>query len=387
MATNAKKELKPVILVWGSDEYEVAKKARELVELSCPAAEQAFGLETIDGRADTIDATVAAINKCLTAIRTVGFFGASKTIWLRDATFLAPAKGAEEEEGGGDEKESTNDAKERLAVLTEEIKKGIPDGQRFIVSAVSVHRGWPIYKALKAAGEVIEFNPPEKGKEAGQATEDYVANAFREAGLQPARGVIEIFLDRTGRDTRQIRNEVEKLRLYVGARKEVRAEDVRAIVSATREAISWDLTEAMGKRNLPGALGLLRQLLAQRESPQMIIAMIESRLRDLIVLRQCLDRRWVSFSRSGNWVNVSWRVVPEADDMLAKLPKDPRTMNKFRVGFMVEEASRFTFEELLRAHRLTTEAHEKMVSSPVPQDILLEHLLISVMQKPAHATR
>jgi DNA polymerase III subunit delta len=209
---------------------------------------------------------------------------------------------------------------------------------------------------------------------------EYVRDAFQEAGLKISAELIPVFLNRTGGDTRQIRNEVEKLFLFLGDRKDVRTEDISAIVSPSREAVAWDLTDAFGKRNVPKAMAVLRHLFSQKESPQMIIGMLESRLRDLMVLRQCLDKRWIRFYRKGEWVNADWSAGPEADDWLKALPKDPRTLNKFRVGFMVEDASRYSFEELLRAHRLITAAHEKMVSSPVPSEILLEHLLISVMQ-------
>lgn len=383
MAAKTKPASKPLCLIWGADDYEVTKRTHEVVNALCPPADQTFGLETIDGRGDTIELAVAAINKCLAAIRTVGFFGAGKTVWLRDVRFFVPKNPAAGEgddgegEGGGGMPEAI---KERIAALTEEIKKGIPEGQNLVINTDKINRGSALYKAVQAAGEIIEFNPPEKPKEAERATVDYVRAAFRDAGLQIRDDLFEEFLDRAGNDSRQIRNEIEKLAVYLGDRKDVRVEDIRAIVSPSREAIAWDLTEAVGQRNIPEALAVLRHLFAQKESPQMIVGMLESRLRDMIVLRQCLDRRWISFRRNGEWVNVNWSAGPDAEALLGSLPKDPRTMNKFRVGFMVEEASRFSFEELLRAHRLITGAHEKMVSSSVPAEILLEHLLISVMQ-------
>ena len=384
MATKPKAENKPVYLIWGSEEYEVAQKARELVDRLCPPAEQTFGLEVVEGKADNNDAAIASLNKCLSALRTVGFFGGGKTVWLRDVNFFVPKRGGDagEEDEAEDDDDPTDPGtvKERIAAITDEIKKGLPDGQRLVISATKILKNSALYKACEAAGEVIAFNPPEKAKDAERAGIEYVKNAFRDAGLQIRTELIEDFRDRAGDDTRQIRNEVEKLSLYLGGRKEVRAEDIRAIVSASREAVAWDLTEAVGKRNIPEALATLRHLISQKESPQLIIALLESRLRDLIVLRQCLDRRWIRFYRNGEWVNADWTAGPDADAWLRALPKDPRTMNKFRVGFMVEEASRYSFEELLRAHRLTTEAHERMVSSSVPNDILLEHLLISIMR-------
>lgn len=381
MAGKTKTERKPVYLIWGADEYEAAKRTRELVDGLCPPDQQAFGLETIDGRVDTIEPAVAAVNKCLSALRTVGFFGAEKVVWLRDVRFFVPKHGGEgEEEADGVEEADAGSIKERVAELTEEIKRGLPAGQTLVINADKINRASALYKAVKAAGEIIEFNPPEKDYQAEQASEEYVQNAFREAGLTARGNVVDEFLARTGRDSRQIRNEIEKLSLYLGDRREVRGEDLRAIVSATREAIVWELTDAVGARDLPGALAVFRHLLGQKESPQGIIAMLESRIRDLLVFRQAIDRRWLRVSRQGARVLTSWSVPPDAGAVLDTLPKDPRKMHWYPAGKLAEQAAKYSFEELLRAHRLITEAHEKMVSTGVPAEILVEHALIAVMR-------
>lgn len=388
MAVTNKKSDKRVFLIWGSDEYEATKKARDLVEQLCPPDKQTFGLETIDGRVDTIELAVAALNKCLSAIRTVGFFGDAKTIWLRDVKFFTPKAGAGGggEDGGEDEGDEgggglSEDVKERIAALVDEIKKGLPDGQTLVINCDKIARNAALYKAVQAGGEIHEFNPPEKDYQAAEVTQDYAEGVFREAGLSPRDGVVEEFLDRTGRDSRQIHNEVEKLALYLGGKKEVRSEDVRAIVSATREAAVWDLCDALGQRELPRALTIFRQLITQKEAPQLIISLIESRLRDLIVFRQSLDRRWLRVNKSGNRVFTDWVPATEADALLGALPKDPRKMHWFPAGRLADQASKFSFEELQRAHRLTTAAHERMVSSPVPAEILVEHLLVAVMAR------
>lgn len=377
MAAKDNKSAKRVHLVWGADEFEASRKARELVEQFCPPDQQAFGLETVDGRVDTIELAVAALNKCLSAIRTVGFFGDGKTIWLKDVKFFVPKSGesdeGEESEGGG----LSEDVKERIAALTEEIKKGLPEGQHLVIHCDKIARNSALYKAVQASGEIHEFNPPEKDYQAEEASQDYAEGVFRAAGLTLREGVIEQFLERTGRDSRQIHNEVEKLALYLGTRKEVRSEDVRAIVSATREAAVWDLTDAFGSRDIPRALAIFRQLMTQKESPNGIIAILESRLRDLIIWRQCLDRRWLRINKRGDRVFTDWVPSPEADAILAALPKDPRKMHWFPGGKLAEQASKFSFEELRHAHRLTTAAHERLVSSGIPPEILIEHLLVA----------
>ena len=363
-------------LVWGSNEFEVGRKARELVDAACPPADQAFGLEAVECRAATVDDAVKAVSTSLLALRTIGFFGGGRTIWMRDASFLSPDR----------EPGDSETVKERLEDLTAEIKKGLPEGQTLIISADKVHRATAFYKACAAAGEVHDFNPPEKGFQAQQATQAYVQEIFAQAGLQPDAGALEAFRLRCSDDGRQIHNEIEKLALYVGERKRVTADDVRAIVSSTRESMAWDISDQFGQRNLVGALAIMRQLIEQRESPHGLIVMIEGRIRDLLIHRQCIDRRWLTVKQGRDRVFTDWQPSTEADAWLGALGKDPRSANPFRTSILAGQALKYSLEELLQAHRLITEAHEKMVSSGVPAEILLEHALISIMrQGPRHA--
>ena len=74
-----------VHLICGDDEYRVAEAARTVVDEICPPADRAFGLEIIGGACSNPDEAIAALRQTLDAVRTVGFLGARKTVWLRDA--------------------------------------------------------------------------------------------------------------------------------------------------------------------------------------------------------------------------------------------------------------------------------------------------------------
>ena len=70
------------------------------------------------------------------------------------------------------------------------------------------------------------------------------------------------FLEKVGADTRKIVSEIEKLAVFMGTRKAVQVGDVKAITSASRGALAWDLADAFGKRELARAMQILRQLFA-----------------------------------------------------------------------------------------------------------------------------
>ncbi len=366
---------KAVHLVYGEDEYLVSTNAKELVDRLCPKADQAFGLEIVDARVGLVDEAIAAIGRCLDGLRTLGFLGGRKVVWLRDATFL----------GSGVIGESA-DVKGRLDELVKLIKAGLPPGQILVVSASKVDGRSAFFKACQSAGSVTKFELPDKSYQLEQQARGMASDAFRKAGLNIGPDALGEFLEKTGTDTRQIVQEVEKLSVYLGDRKNVQVADVHAIVSPSREAISWDLADAVGSRDLTRALKVLRQLLFQGENEVGLIIGLEGRFRDLLLYREALDRRWLSVGGEEPWLKVEWRQSPEVDEFASSLAKDPRTVNIYRAGKLVAQARRFSRQELVRCQALTLAAHESIISSTYAKELNLEFLLMKLLGAPRQAS-
>lgn len=355
-------------LVCGGDEYLVSTQARELVEKLCPPAERAFGLETIEGRVDTVAEAVAVIARCVDALQTVGFLGGRKVVWLKDATFL-----------GSNVLGQSEDVKDRMNRLAGILKAGLSDGQVLVVSAGKVDGRSAFYKACQSAGKVIEHEVPEQAYKQEQQAAGRALQAFREAGLSCAPGVIESFIEKTGCDTRQIVQEVEKLATYLGGRKEVKAADVKAVVSSSREALAWDLADAVGLRDLPGALKTVRQLLFQGENAVGLLYGLEARFRELMVHREAMDRRWLWEAGSANWRKPEWSRAPDADAFFSTLPKDPRQTHPFRTGKLMDQAKAYTRQELERGLAVLVRVHEEMVTGVTPKELQLEFLVMRLV--------
>jgi DNA polymerase III delta subunit len=290
-----------VHLVWGNDEYFVREHAQKLVNELCPPANQALALEVIDGDCDTIDPALAIIAQCLEGIRTVGFMGMTKVVWLRNATFFYDGKPG-----------MYADVKKAVVALTDEIKQGLPPGQYLVISAMKVDRRSAFYKACQARGRVEEHSISDKSYEADRQAAELLAGVLAREKLVVNDAVQDLLLQRIGTDSRQIIQEISKLSVYLGARREVREDDVRAVVCASREAAAWDLTDAVGRRDLPAALHCLRQLASQKAPPIMLVVMLQNRFRELIVLRECLDRRWLRLSGTPPWRKAEWQGGPDA---------------------------------------------------------------------------
>jgi DNA polymerase-3 subunit delta len=357
----------PAYLVLG-DEYLAGAYARELVDRLCPPAEQALGLEIFDGRVDTVADAEAALDGALQGLRTMGFFGGGKTVWLRDATFFSEKRVTASEA-----------VKLRLAGMTEDIKRGLPPGVRLVINAPGLDKRSALFKAIDAQGEVIEFAAADKPWMVERQARERVPLLLAREGLTAAPAVVDELIRRAGADTRQLAQEARKLAVYLGGRRDVGVEDVRAIVSASREAMAWDFADAVGNRDLPNALAVLGQLLFQGVNPMVMLSALESRFRELVVFKECLAKSWCTVRTTGNYTRLAWREDPALDEALAGFEPDPRAIHEFRGGLLAAQADKFSRRELIEAQQRVIEAHEQIVRSSLRGGLQMEFLVLRLL--------
>lgn len=368
---------KSVYLIWGSDEFLVSRQARDLVHQLCPPEQQALGLEIVEGRVDTKEPALIALRGCRAALETVGFFGAAKTIWLREAEFFHDNRVGR-----------LADVKAEVVRLAELIKGGLMSGQRLVVSAGKVDRRSSFYKACQAVADVREFSVPEKAGERERYGREIVQLFLREHGLRASHQAVEDLLGKVGVQSRQLFQEIEKLRSYLGDRNEVAEEDVHLIVSPSREAAGWDLADAFGERNLKKTMEVLRQLLFQNEKAFVLIMGLQTRVRELLLFRTSLDQRWLRLSGQKPWFKAEWNGAGDAEVLFDDVPDTlhPAKMNPWRAGRLAAQAAVYTRIELARAQQVLLDAHESMLRTGVPHELLLEVALVKIIGKDQHAS-
>ncbi|MFH0880224.1 MAG: hypothetical protein V2A34_10970, partial [Lentisphaerota bacterium] len=288
--------------------------------------------------------------------------------WLRDVNFFYDSITGR-----------SADVKSAVEDLTDLIKRGLPPETFLVITAAKVDRRSAFAKACQNHGQMEEHSIPEQSNKAREQAVVKATGFFQRFGLKVPAPVMACFIEKAGYDTRQILNEVEKLYLYMGERKEVREEDIAAIVSSSRETEAWDFADAVAEGRLPEALAILRQLLFQGESDIGLIISLERRYKELLILRECLERKWLTISGQSPWLKVAWEGGAEIDEALSVLPKDPRKTNPFRTGRLVAQARGASRERLILCQQMTMATHEQMVSSRMASDLLLENLVIRLL--------
>jgi len=106
-----------------------------------------------------------------------------------------------------------------------------------------------------------------------------------------APDAVELLAELIGVDLRAAATEIEKVSLFVGEGRRIDADAVAAVVGATRSRSVFELSTMIQEREIGRAVGLVRRLLGQGESPIAVAAFLASQFRRMLIARSLLARR------------------------------------------------------------------------------------------------
>ncbi len=348
-------------LMVGPDDFQLDTLARRQIDQLLPPAEQAFGLETIDAAAGTVGEAAAILRRLLETLRTPAMFAKRRLVWARNAAFLDDkiiSRGKEILPLAGE-----------LATL---IAAGLPPEQYLIVTASGVQPNSPLANAFAKHGALLrqEAAKPWRRQEESLA---HAARELRQAGLTASPATVAKLVARVGADTRQLHQEIIKLAIYLGARRQVEPDDIGEVVSATRDYFVWDLEDAAAQGNLPQALAILRRLLFQREDPIRLVNTLETRFRYLLILEEAVRNGWIT-PRPGK-VAGGAALPPQLSKVFEG---DRRMANPYTRNILAQQAAKFNSAALLRARRDILTARQLLVSSRTPPALIMDLLIIKL---------
>jgi len=361
-------------LVCGSEEYLVKENARRLVKSLAPKGGGEFAVEVVDGTVTRADDAVKAVYRVLEAINTRGFFSSEKLIWLKDANFF----GTDKTSGAAIVKEAVDDL---VAAIKDE--KNWPAGVTLLVSAAEMDKRRAFYLACDKLGEVAVFDAidPTKDRQWESKVTDFITAHARALGKNVSRQAVAQLIELNGANLRQVETELEKIAAYVGDGGAIEPADVRAVGSAWREAIAWDLNDAVGHRDLGKALRLLDRLLFQGEEVIGLLFAVASRVRQLLILRELVDRKLLR--PGGEYPQMKGQLdrLPASvrDEMPADRKLNPLLQHPFPVYKTLQQAANFTRPQLIRAMQWLLDTNQQLVTSSLPDRFAMEELLARII--------
>jgi len=358
-----------ILVFIGSDEGRVQEEAHKAFQKLSPPGADEFSNDIIDGRAENAEHALRLIQETAMAVQTHPFFGGGKVVWLKACNFL--------DDSVTGRAESVKEAVEHfVSVLT----GGMPEGNTFVLSASPVDKRRGVFKTLAKLGKVETLDKAETSRAGWEGNlVPWVAKRAVSLGLKPARGAIDTLVGLVGAETRRLDSELEKLRTYAGSDVEVTSDDVRAVVSPSATGVLWDLGNAIGRRDLPGALARLDQLLGDGESAVGLIrAAIIPRVRALFLameIKALLKGRDVGSYPAFKTIMAN---MPAED--VEHLPRNKSgELSLYPIYNALSESRKFTRDEILDALDSCLDADYKLVYTSHPPPLVLSQLLTRIL--------
>ena len=375
MAASAPKQTSPLVLVCGEDDFAVKQRAKQIY---LKWTEELGGMdhEIIDAAVSHSGEAFKALAKLREALQTLPFFGSGKVIWLQDCNFLS------------DERAATQDVLEYLADLAGELKEFSWQNVRLLISASKVDKRKVFYKALDKIGTVESFAAwsVDDRDWAGQA-EAWALKALRARQKEISDEALAELVGRVGPNVRQLDNEVEKLALYVGDRKDIEFDDVATICTRNKTARAFALGDALGDRDLPRLLARLDEELWEvkldpdRSEIGLLYGLI-SKVRAMLLLKELLREGLMKAESDYNRFKAQLERVPSG-----QFPEDrrynPRSINPYVLFKALPQVRRYTEAELIRAMDLLLRCNLRLVSGGPEKSLVLQQTLVQIVGSPS----
>jgi DNA polymerase-3 subunit delta len=256
----------PAYLFLGAEPYRLRACREALVARVLPPEEREEGLR----RFDLAETPLAAV---LDDARSLSLFTPRRIIWVSSAEAVLPrtrsaARGEEDADTGG------------RSSLAGYLKAPSPD----VVLVFEASR-WDLEGEDKARVErVAKFYSPDvtqvelsrlKVQEARRLAYDLA----RQSGLEMDRADLDVLAEMLDSDALRIAAEIEKLRLFAGPGRQIRREDMAALVPDTSTSTAFALVDALGHGDRLRALELLGALIRQGEYLPLALSFLASLFR------------------------------------------------------------------------------------------------------------
>lgn len=267
-------------------------------------------------------------------------------------------------------------------LLNDAILKGWPETNYLILTTDMVDKRRKLYKTIKKTGVVIDCSLPPGSRTAERrqqqdALQHHMKAALESAHKTVARGAFDALYEKVGPEMRRFDSELNKLISFVGNRKEILASDVEAVSKRTREDPIYEMTNAIGNREVGKALFYVDNLLKNNFFPLQVLSAAANQIRKLMLAK--------NFSRGGH--AGTWRkdlsyqafqknVLPQ----LQKCESDLLAGNThpYPVYMTLRNSENYTLEELAEALETLLDADLRLKRSGQDPKMVLERAIFRI---------
>lgn len=312
----------PVYLLFGEERYLIKQYKDKLKKALC-APDDTMNSHFYEGKG-------ISAGEIIDLAETMPFFAERKVIFLENSGFLK-SSGEQLAEYIGEQNETT------VLIFVE----------------TEVDKRSKLFKAIQTKGCAVEFAQQDEN-----TLKRWIAGMLNREGKKITESTVNLFLSKTGTDMENIYGELEKLICYCMDKEVITAEDVETICTTRITNHVFDMVDAIADKKQAKALQLYYDLLALKEPPMRILALIA---------RQCNLLLQTKAMKNKGYSNK---------DMAASLG-----VPAFAVGKYTAQAGKFRTATLKDAVRKCVEADHAVKSGKLNDVMSVEILIMSVFEE------
>ncbi len=254
---------------------------------------------------------------------------------------------------------------DKRVILVEEsgfFKKGCPEladylkspseTTIFIFVEKDVDKRKDIYKTVTKTGFDIECST-----QGDDMLRNWIGSRFKSEGKVISPRAAAFLLSRVGTDMSNIACEIEKLTCYCIDRDEIREQDIEAVCANYLTGRIFDMTDAIAERNQKKAIDLYYDLLALKEPPARILALITRQFNLMLQVKEMAENGKSKF------------------DIASKVKLQPFIVEKYK-----RWATTYTYENLRDALELCASSDAAVKTGKLDYIISVEMVIIRCTQ-------
>ncbi len=221
------------------------------------------------------------------------------------------------------------------------------------------------FKEIEKIGKVVEFQ-----RLKGKALVSWIRRRIEERGKTITAEAIDYLIDVVGDHLNDLENNMEKIILNVGQKRMISLADIEEIVSEVRLSTIFDLTDAIGERNLERALRVLDKALESKSIQFRKDEEVSKRKDDPIPLL-------LSMMAKQYW-NI-WKVKETISSKRGEeFAPNEIGMKTWNVRKLVEQGRNFSKSSLIEGILKCHQTDLAIKKGRGPKDLLIEKLIIDL---------
>jgi DNA polymerase III subunit delta len=271
-------------------------------------------------------------------------------------------------------------------LLMAALETGIPAGNTLILVAEAADKRKKLFKYLEKNCVVVDLavdigTSSAARKDQDALLTDIVQQSLARFGKKMEPRVLPVLLERVGFQPLAVAMETEKLALSVGDAQTITLDDLNAMVGRSREEVLYELNEAFGNHDLAASLTICHRLRENGVHPLIVVAGLRNFLRKLLLVRAIIDQPDSAYSEGLSYAAFQKGMLPRLQESLGAKEK-ALAGHPFAVYRSFQQAERFTLAAVQQARNDLLEAEYRLKGSGLPEYLILENFLFSVLRSP-----